>query len=137
MNSFFCCMPENERFRHRPRPQHPPRKTLPRRHPPRIRLHPRPRQPLLTRRQTRNNRNHHRRHRKVCAHLGIRLVPVKVYFLVQSPVIIMQILMFILLLISPLQMATKPHGKLSILEICNPQLGDSLQEHFLIRYLIK
>ena len=26
--------------------------------------------PPLTRRQTRNNRNHHRRHRKVCAHLG-------------------------------------------------------------------
>ena len=77
----------------RPRPQHP-RKTLPRRHPPRIRLHPlsrRPhrkllhgqqtgsRLPPLTRRQTRNNRNHHRRHRKVCAHLGIRLVPVNVY----------------------------------------------------------
>ena len=26
--------------------------------------------PPLTRGQTRNNRNHHRRHRKVCAHLG-------------------------------------------------------------------
>ena len=37
--------------------------------------------PPLTRRQTRNNRNHHRRHRKVCAHLGIRLVPVNVYLL--------------------------------------------------------
>jgi len=93
--------------------------------------------PPLTRRQTRNNRNHHRRHRKVCARLGIRLVPVKVYLLIQSPVIIMQILMFILLLISLLQMATEPHGKLSILEIRNPQLGDSLQEHFLIRHLIK
>ena len=128
MNSFFCYISENERFRHPPRPQHP-RQTLPRRHPPRIRLHPRPCLPPLTRRQTRNNRNHHRRHRKVCAHLGIRLVLVKVYFLVQSPVIIMQILMFILLLISPLQMATKPHGKLSILEIRNPQLSDSFQEH--------
>ena len=30
--------------------------------------------------------------------------------------------MLILLLISLLQMATKPHGKLSILEIRNPQL---------------
>ena len=93
--------------------------------------------PPITRRQTRNNRNHHRRHRKVCAHLGIRLVPVKVYLLVQSPVIIMQILMFILLLISLLQMATKPHRELSILEIRNPQLSDSLQEYFLIRHLIK
>lgn len=35
--------------------------------------------PPLTRRQTRNNRNHHRWHRKVCAYLGIRLVPVRVY----------------------------------------------------------
>ena len=35
--------------------------------------------PPLTRRQTRNNQNHHRRHRKVCAHLGIRLGPVNVY----------------------------------------------------------
>ena len=35
--------------------------------------------PPLTRRQTRNNRNHHRRHRKVCAHLGIQLVSVNVY----------------------------------------------------------
>ena len=35
--------------------------------------------PPLTRRQTRTSRNHHQRHRKVCAHLGIRLVPVRVY----------------------------------------------------------
>ena len=33
----------------------------------------RSRLPPLTRRQTSHCRNHHRRHRKVCAHLGIRL----------------------------------------------------------------
>ena len=55
-------------------------------------------------------------------HLGILLVLVRVYSFVQSPVIIIQILVLILLLISLLQMATEPHGKLSILEIRNPQL---------------
>ena len=100
------------------RPPHPQRQSHPHRLRPRMRprlgrklLHPQPhplsrrpnrkllhgqqtgsRLPPLTRRQTRNNRNHHRRHRMVCAHLGIRLVPVNDYLLVYHSYKVNQVL---------------------------------------------